>query len=321
VTVGDPVPVELLGPSDAGPHIVTQGTPPSAGSPPSRGELVSQGEFLAAAAAELGRADNDVVRDLRLFVIGASLTPLIETNGSSLGRSLAAFAEAGWWAIGTGSAAAEPERFTEVISDAAATLRSAEKGDEERLAQLLHAHAGRLLLRLSYPIPAPRPAPAAPAPAAALAPPPVAVPAQVPAPAPAAVPVAAGAEDDGLAASWAAYEALVAERGLAHGGLGELLGLAAAAPAPAPAEPAVVPIETLAPSAPETVPVEAFAPSEPDLVPIESLLYDPEAARRRLREVRVELDAALVSSGTDPKIRSLLGEVFDLLDVGFRAAR
>jgi D-lactate dehydrogenase (cytochrome) len=35
----------------------------------------------------------------------------------------------------------------------------------------------------------------------------------------------------------------------------------------------------------------------------------------------LELDAALVSSGTDPKIRSLLGEVFDLLDVGFRAAR
>ena len=308
---------------------------------------MSQGEFLAAAATELGRAGNDVVRDLRLFVIGASLNPLIESNGSALGRSLAAFAEAGWWAIGTGSAAAEPERFAEVVSDAAATLRSAETGDEGRLGQLLHAHASRLLLRLPYPIPAPRPAPLVPAPAAA-----------APAPAPVAVPAAAGAADGGLVASWATYEALVAERGLAHGGLGELLGLAAAAPAPIqapaprrtvpsrihtpepvpfaappaapipapapvaePAEPPIVPIEALAPSVPAVVPIEALAPSEPDVVPIESLLYDGATARRRLREVRVELDAALASSGTDPKIRGLLGEVFDLLDVGFGAAR
>lgn len=374
VTVGDPVPVELLGPLDAGPHIVTQGTPPGAGSPPSRVELVSQGEFLAAAATELGRAGNDVVRDLRLFVIGANLNPLIETNGSALGRSLAAFAEAGWWAIGTGSAAAEPERFAEVVSDAAATLRSAETGDEGRLGQLLHAHASRLLLRLPYPIPTPRPAPLAPAPAApAPAPAPVAPPASATAiapppaaaPAPDAVPAAADAADtadNALAASWATYEALVAEHGLAHGGLAELLGVEAAAaapdqaaaprrtvpsrihapepvpfvaapapaapiPAPAPtpaAEPAelpIVPIEALAPCAPAVVPIEALAPSEPVVVPIESLLYDGDSARLRLREVRDELDAALASSGTDPRIRGLLGEVFDLLDVGFGAAR
>ena len=338
VTVGDPVPIELLGPPDAGPHIVTQGTPPSAGAPPSRLELVSQGEFLAAAATELGHAANDVVRDLRLFVIGANLAPLIETNGSALGRSLAAFAEAGWWAIGTGSAGAAPERFAEVVSDAAATLRSAESGGEGRLAQLLHAHAGRLLLRLAYPLPAP----------AAVAP-------TAPLPATAPTPPAADAEDNPLAASWTTYETLVAERGLAHGGLGELLGreaaapapiqaptprrtvpsrihapvpvpftaapAALAAPAPEPAEPPIVPIEALAPSAPEIVPIEALAPSEPEVVPIESLLYDGDSARRRLREVRVELDAALASSGTDPKIRGLLGEVFDLLDVGFGAAR
>ena len=338
VTVGDPVPIELLGPPDGGPHIVTQGTPPSAGSPPPRAELVSQGEFLAAAATELGSAANDVVRDLRLFVIGANLTSLIETNGSALGRSLAAFAEAGWWAIGTGSAAAEPERFAEVVGDVAATLRSSETGDEGRLAQLLHAHASRLLLRLPQPILAPRPAPAAPAPAAAFAPPPVAAPAQVPAPV--AVPAAAGTDDGGLAASWAALEALVAERGLAHGGLGELLGFAAAAPpapiqalppvpvaatpaapAPEPAELPIVPIEALAPRAPEIVPIEALAPSAPEVVPIDNLLYDGDGARRLLREVRAELDAALASSGTGPKIRGLLGEVFDLLDVGFGTAR
>jgi len=345
VTVGDPVPIELLGPPDAGPHILTQGTPPSGGSPPSRVELVSQGEFLAAAATELGRAPNDVVRDLRLFVVGANLAPLIETNGSALGRSLAAFAEAGWWAIGTGSAAAEPERFAEVVSDAAATLRSAESGDEGRLAQLLHAHAGRLLLGLPYPISAP----------AAAAPMALRPPVAVPMPAPAGVPAALGAEDGGLIASWTTYEALVAERGLAHGGLGELLGLEAAVSAPsgapsprptvpsriraptpvpfaaappivpievlAPSAPPIVPIETLAPSAPPIVPVEALAPSAPEVVPIENLLYDGASARRRLREVRVELDAALASSGTDPKIRGLLGEVFDLLDVGFSAAR
>jgi hypothetical protein len=151
VRVSEPVPVELLCSPDAGPAVVTPGRAPAQGAGPPRVELVSQGEFLAAAAAELGRASNAVVRDLRLFVIGATLQPLVEANGSALGRALAAFAEAGWWAVGTGAAAAEPERFAEVVSDAAATLQSADRGDEARLAQLLAAHATRLLLRLPYP--------------------------------------------------------------------------------------------------------------------------------------------------------------------------
>lgn len=281
VRVGEPVPIELLCAVESGPHVVTAGQPPAGGSAPSRLELVSQGEFLAAAAGDLGRAGGAVLRDLRLFVIGASLKPLVETDGSVLGRSLAGFAEAGWWAIGSGSAAAEPERFAEVVSDAAEALRSADGGEEMRIAQLLNAHANRLLLRLPYPLPeaATQPATSAPAPPAAVA----------------------AMDEGGLPASWSTYETLIAERGLAAGSLDEFLGMAAPAPA-AVAHAPELPI----------VPIEDLAPSEPEVVPIESILYDREGALRRLREIRAALDA-------EPGMRDLLGEVFDLVDIGFGA--
>lgn len=318
VRVGEPVPIELLFAAESGPHVVTAGQPPAGGPAPPRLELVSQGEFLAAAAADLDRAGGAVLRDLRLFVIGAGLKPLIETDGSVLGRSLAGFAEAGWWAIGSGSAAAEPERFAEVVSDAAVALRSADGGENSRLAQQLDAHASRLLLRLPYPLPeaATRPATPAPAPptvAAAIAllfaeaapasveavPAPVAA-APAPDEAPAALAVAT-ADEGGLPASWSTYETLIAERGLAAGSFSEFFG----AVAPAPAAVAYAPELPI-------VPIEDLAPSEPEAVPIESLLYDREGALRRLREIRAALDA-------EPGMRDLLGEVFDLVDIGFGA--
>ena len=305
VRVGEPVPIELLFAVESGPHVVTAGQPPAGGPAPPRLELVSLGEFLAAAAADLDRAGGAVLRDLRLFVIGASLKPLIETDGSVLGRSLAGFAEAGWWAIGSGSAAADPERFAEVVSDAAVALRSADGGEDSRLAQQLDAHASRLLLRLPYPLPVAAaqpatPAPALPAVAAAVIATLVAeaVPAPVEAPpvatvaAPAAAPATA-ADEGGLAASWSTYEALIAERGLAAGSLDEFLGAARAPELP-------------------IVPIESLAPSEPEVVPIETLLYDREGALRRLREIRAAL-------GAEPGMRDLLGEVFDLVDIGFGA--
>ncbi len=284
VRVGEPVPIELLCAVESGPHVVTAGRPPAGGSAPSPLDLVSQGEFLTAAAGDLGRAGGAVLRDLRLFVIGASLKPLVETDGSVLGRSLAAFAEAGWWAIGSGSAAAEPERFAEVVSDAAAALRSAEGGEELRIAQQLNAHASRLLLRLPYPLPeaATRPATAAPAPPATAAVAPLVA---------EAVPAAAAVDEGGLPASWSTYETLVAERGLAAGSLDEFFGV------------------TYAPELP-IVPIEDLAPSEPEVVPIETLLFDREGALRRLREIRAARDP-------EPGMRDLLGEVFDLVDIGF----
>jgi hypothetical protein len=343
--LGDPVPIELLGPSDGGASIVTVGRAAAEGAAPPRVELVGQGEFLAAAATELGRATSEVQRDLRLFAIGASLKPLTDGDGSSLARALAAFAEAGWWAIGTGAAAAEPERFVEVLSDAASTLRSADSGDEPRLAQILFAHASRLLLRLPYPPPAEPFAPAPVRPAAvrtpAAAPAPTAVPAPVPAapPSPATpaaprttavrpLPTLVPAEGGGLAASWSTLEALIGERALAHGTLDELIAGPAAQPVAAPARAAapmaerpIVPIESLAPAEPPIVPIESLAPAEPDVVPIESLFYDGDGARRRLREVQGELDAALATAGTSPQVRALLGEVFDLIDLGLHPAR
>jgi hypothetical protein len=108
-------------------------------------------------------------------------------------------------------------------------------------------------------------------------------------------------DEGGLPASWTTYEALIAERGLAAGSLDEFLGTARAPELP------IVPIETL-------------APSEPEVVPIENLLYDREGALRRLREIRAALDASLAGAGsTEPGMRDLLGEVFDLVDIGFGA--
>ena len=308
VRVEEPVPIELLAPADAASGVVSAGRPPVGGASPPRVELISQGEFLSAAAGELGKAAGAIQRDLRLFSIGASLRPLIESGDSSLARALAAFAEAGWWAIGTGAAAADPGRFVEVVGDVASTLRSADGTDELRLAQLLNAHAGRLLLRVPYPpppLPTPEPvppeAPAAPAASAAR---------RVTArrPLPAQLPLEGG----GLAASWSTLEALLAERGLAPSPLEELLGAAAA-----PARPAAVAAHEL-----PIVPIESLAPSEPETVPIESLLYDGAGALRRIAEIRVELDEALAGSGTaQPRIRDLLGEVFDLVDIGFASTR
>ncbi len=329
VTVGDPVPIALLGPDDGSSGVAEPGQPPAEGAPPPRLELVSQGEFLAAAAAELGRATSEIQRDLRLFVIGANLKPLVDADGSAVARSLAAFAEAGWWAIGSGSAAADPERFAEVVSDAASTLRGADTGDDRRLGQLLAAHASRLLLRLPYPLP---PRPAAPpvrdrasAAAAAPAKPTTAPSAFVRSTAVRPLPAAVPSEGGGLAASWSTLEELIAERGLAHGTLEEFLTRptplrvtavsptrpAAAAPAAAAAAFTTRPI----------VPIESLAPGESDVVPIESLLYDTATARGRLREVQEELDAELATAGASSRVRALLGEVFDLIALGFHAPR
>ena len=345
VTPRDPVPIALLGPDDAASAVVTPGRPPAEGAVPPRLELVGQGEFLAAAAAELGRASSEIQRDLRLFVIGANLKPLMDADGSAVARSLGAFAEAGWWTIGCGAAAADPERFAEVVSDAATALRGADTGDDRRLAQVLEAHASRLLLRLPYPPPprpsAPPPRPAAPAAAVPMPLPPAAAPAPVaPAlatrgtavrPLPSTVPTEGG----GLAASWSTLESLIAERGLPSGPLEEFLTqptvlrvtpmpparvVEARVPAAAPAAPPVPP-RPRAPAPPPVVPVEARAPDEPGGGPSESLLYAAETARGRLREVQGELDAELATAGASPHVRALLGEVFDLIALGFRAPR
>jgi len=317
VRVSEPVPIELLCAHAEGPAIVTAGRPPAGGEGPPRAELVSQGEFLAAVAAELGRADNTVVRDLRLFVVGAALKPLIATDGSALGRALAGFADAGWWAIGTGAAAAEPERFAEVVSDAASTLQSADRADEARVTQLLGAHASRLLLRLPYPLPSlhdreflPPPVAAQPAaPAPVIAPPLAPAPLRPAEPAPARAPAVTAPDEGGLAASWTTYEALIAERGLSRGPLEEFLGL----PLPRTTRPGATPAPAV--ELP-IVPIESLAPSEPAVVPIVSLLYDRAGAHRRLRELRGELDTALAAAGiAAPTVHDLLAEVFDLVAV------
>jgi hypothetical protein len=90
---------------------------------------------------------------------------------------------------------------------------------------------------------------------------------------------------------------------------------ARAAPAP------VAPPAAVVAAATPIVPIERLAPDESDIVPIESLLYDSASVRGRLREVRGELDAALATAGTSAQVRALLGEVFDLIAIGFHAPR
>ena len=209
----------------------------------------------------------------------------------------------------------------------ASTLRGVDAGDDRRLAQQLTAHASRLLLRLPYPLPPRHAAPpvrgrvsaAAAAPAKATTAPADVVRSTAVRPLPAAVP----SEGGGLAASWSTLEELIAGRGLAHGTLEEFL----TRPTPlrvtavTPSRPAAAVPSAAPPAARPVVPIESLAPDESGVVPIESLLYDTATARGRLREVQEELDAELATAGAPPRVRALLGEVFDLIALGFHAPR
>ncbi len=308
LSLGGPiVDIATLFVGDQGPHIVKQGAKPPA---PAKSEMVSHGEYLNAASAELSRAETSVQRDLRLFGVAVALRPLVSADGSPLASGLGRLAEAAREAIGRGAASLASEAFISQIRVAAAALTAAEREGETQLASRL-GQAVDALAALGE-----KPAPAA-APAVAAAP----------------VPSVGALGEADLATSYLTLEQLIAERGIPMGTLQELVdggtvGARAATAPPAPGRRttgvraadamAARPSGTRAAEAP-IVPIESLAPDEASVVPIESLLYSGEAAVRRLRKLRAEIDAA--TRNKDARLPELIREVFDLVELGLGAGR
>ena len=325
------LPIERLFFDDAGPHVIRQG---EAVGGPSPAEMVSHGEFLATAASDLRRAGSPVQRDLRLFDLAASLRPLAEAGGSPVAGGLAELADVGRVAIERGGAAANLEAFLKVITEAAEALRSAEPGSEAAVAARLDAASAQLHALEA------RGARVAPPPSMRVVPEMAELEAHAE---PEAMEPAARAAADGsgLAEGYTVLERLVAERGLPPGSLDELVGTPWA-PAPAaayaarepeapafseevaPEEEGVVPIEALAPAEPleEIAPPEAPVRPEPEIVPIEVLLYRGTDALERAVALRQEVEELLAAhDGGSPRLSELLGEVFDLVELGLSARR
>jgi chemotaxis protein histidine kinase CheA len=307
LSLGGPiVDIATLFVADQGPHIVKQGAKPPA---PATSEMVSHGEYLNAASAELSRAETSVQRDLRLFGLAVQLRPLAPADGSPLASGLGRLAEAAREAIGRGAASQASDAFISQIRVAAAALTAAERESETQLASRL-GQAADALAALGE-----KPAPAAPAIAAA------------------PVPSVGVLGEADLATSYLTLEQLIAERGIPMGTLDELVdggtvGARAATAPPAPGRRttgaraadamAARPSGARAAEAP-IVPIESLAPDEASVVPIESLLYSGDAAVRRLRELKAEIDAA--TRNKDARLPELIREVFDLVELGLGAGR
>jgi hypothetical protein len=331
------VPIESLFYDDAGPHVVQQGRSPAGLAGFARVEMVSQGEFLLATTTELGRATSSVQRDLRLFGIAANLRPMVGVSGAPLTGALGKLAEAARDAIGRGAASAATDAFAAAVRDAADALCAAQSGDEQVLAERVVQAAVRLAA-----LGAAEAAPAEAAPtlvevgpplveaappaevAAEAAPPPLELPrVRTTRHLPPAAPIIA---EPSLATSYLTFEQLIAERGLALGGIDELLAGGTGAPAAprgaavAVGEPAAAPVPALAEV--PIVPIEALAPTEaePEVVPVESLLYGGERALRRILDLKSELIAA-ADAGGDERLHALLDEVLDLVELGLGAGR
>ncbi len=315
LSLGGPiVDIATLFVADQGPHIVKQGAKPPA---PAKTEMVSHGEYLNAASAELSRAETSVQRDLRLFGLAVQLRPLASADGSPLAGGLGRFAEVAREAIGRGAASQASDAFISQIRVAAAALTAAERESETQLASRLGQAADTLAALGEKPAPAaPAAAPAAPAAAAA-----------------APAPSVSGLGEADLATSYLTLEQLIAERGIPMGTLEELVdggtvGARAATQPPSPgrrttgarAADAMAARKSGARAAePPVVPIESLAPDDAGVVPIESLLYAGDAAVRRLRELKAEIDAA--TRNKDARLPDLIREVFDLVELGLGAGR
>jgi hypothetical protein len=328
LTGGNVVSIESLFYGDAGPHIVTQGTPPQAVAPGlDRVEMVSHGEYLTAAAAELGKVGTPVQRDLRLYGIAASLRQMMGSDGSPLATALGRLAEAARDAIGRGAASRSIQDFIAGIAQAANALAGAQSGDEQTLAARIGAASDALVALTARSRTKFMPQTQEEEPAAAAA----------PGHRGTGAPVLGDAD---LATSYLTFEQLIAERGLPMGSLEELVAGGASAAAaepsvsgrPTPARnaalmdprhtpPMMAAVSKPAPAEPPVVPIESLAPDDSDVVPIESLLYRGDAALRRALALKPEVEAAVQSGGGSAQLRALLDEVLDLVELGAGTGR
>ncbi len=273
-------------------------------------ELVSQGEHLCQAAAELLRAHTTIERDLRTFRLGISLRALEMAVGAEIPRALPVFAATARDLIVRGLIGDASEDFAARLREAGELLR-AQAGPEggsaalneglRRLARELRVLAGQSPdVLVSPPVPqAPEPdeeaePPVVPIENLLLAEPDAAAAAETPgqpeeeAPQPAASQEARAAEPElepsSLSRSIATLGRLLRERGRGPASLRELLAGGAGRP-------------------------------EPAIVAIEEICYRGISARERAAAVRRELEGIL-RAGTDLlRVRPLLDELVDLVDL------
>ena len=288
---GEIVGIESLFYEDAGPHIVQQGTAPAGGTGLARVELVSQGEYLSAAAAELSKVETRVQRDLRLFGVASRLRPMVGAGGSPLSNAMGRFAEAARDAIGRGGASHAVDHFVAAIRQAGDALIGAQAGDEQAIADHVSAAATDLskLTAAMTTRAVPRPKVSEPQVTK------VTEGAEASAPAAPAAPVIG---DSDLTTSYLTLEQLIADRGMPMGSIEELLGVPTAAP------------RTTAP--------RSLSPDDAGVVPVQTLVYSGEGALRRVLQLRAELDTM---GPNDPRLKPLLHEVFDLVELGLGAGR
>ena len=276
------VPVESLYHADAGPHIVTQGTPPTAGAP-GQLEMVSLAERLKQAADDLGSAQSNTQRQLRAHALAPTLRAL-----ASAGPEAAQMVNALRDAVARGVAMSDPGGLGEQLRQASAALTnwSEDQASALGLAAITHSLRG-LGEGAAAATPAPPAAPATPAEPASLATASRPTASSAPAP-PSSADTPAQA---GLAASMDVYHQL----SVADGG-------------------GQAPLEKLFAGPPTT----ATAPPEPatdQLPPITEYCYTGPAALRRVLELRERLPGS-----ANDEADQILQEIFDLVALGLETS-
>lgn len=342
----DAVAITALAPG-GGDAIITRGTPidalPDQGPLPL--ELVSVGDHLLTVAGMLGGGVLPAARDLRLFALHRTLAAMPPRSGT--GRFLAPLVRTITSAISHGGAAARPDAFIALLTDAGRFLVAAGGGDD---VETLRDRRDRIAAAFEPAEVAPRPALAAPVdpvvPIAALAPeadpePVVSIASLAPDAGDDVIPIEALAPDED--------DDVVAIEALAPEAEDDVIAIERLAPdADAPDDltgTPIVSILSLAPDVPEAADgapgrlerafgrratLERAAPAAAasldgliaaEIVAVESLLLRGGAALRRADQVRAEIDAILAEPAVSlDRLRPHLLELLDLVALARDAA-
>ena len=133
------VPIESLFHGDAGPHVVSRGTPAARPATLGRLELVSHGEHLRQAADSLERAPSATQRELRAHALAGTFRSLGDAGGDALADAVARFATAARDALTAGAATRDPVAFADSLRRAGELLGRANAGDDNAVAAGLDA--------------------------------------------------------------------------------------------------------------------------------------------------------------------------------------
>ncbi len=255
------VPIETLYHEGDGPHIVSEGTPPTAADDPAHLEILSLAENLKQAADDLDRAESNTQRQLRVH----ALTPTLRSLGSA-SREATAFVNALRDTIHRGAATTHTKEFAEQLREAGTVLSEQFQAGRPGVSQRLEPIVARISGMGLAPAPAGEtPAPTAPA---------------------AAAPATEPAEPDVLAAAMGSYQQLAAD--------GTDTPLAALFGAPVEAAP-----NTPVAAAPPEPEPEQLAPITDYCYSGESAITEASRIRERLRQVLPAEDAGLLEEYID----------------------